>query len=181
MLTAREITTSDIPFIADYWLGASDKYLVSMGADPSKMPSREDWYSSLQRQIKTPYSEESSFGTIWLENEKAFGHCNINLIEFRNQAHMHLHVWNVENRRKGFGKQLVVESLKLFFEKFKLEKIVCEPYSENIAPHKTLEKIGFKFIKEYITIPGSINFEQSVKRWEITRERFKELAEWNHE
>ena len=33
----------------------------------------------------------------------------------------------------------------------------------------------FEFVKEYITIPGSITFEQSVKRWEMSRELFEKI------
>jgi len=42
----------------------------------------------------------------------------------------------------------------------------------NPAPHKTLEKAGFHLAKEYTTVPGSINFEQQVKQWLITRQAF---------
>jgi len=38
-----------------------------------------------------------------------------------------------------------------------------------------MEKLGFEFIKEYITVPGWINFEQSVKHWELTLEKFRKL------
>ena len=38
-----------------------------------------------------------------------------------------------------------------------------------------MEKLGFEFIKEYITVPGFINFEQPVKRWELTLQKFRQL------
>ena len=178
-LSAREIASSDIAHIASYWLSASDEYLIGMGADPSKMPTSTEWNDMLANQIATSYKEKNSFGTVWLDGEEPFGHCNINQIDFGNQASMHLHIWDSGNRKKGSGKKLVVESLKLFFEKFNLKKVICEPYSQNIAPHKTLEKLGFSFVKEYTTIPGSINFQQSVMQWEITLENFKEIYQWN--
>ena len=43
----------------------------------------------------------------------------------------------------------------------------------NPAPNKTLARVGFEFVKEYVTVPGSINFEQPVNRWEMTREKYK--------
>lgn len=35
----------------------------------------------------------------------------------------------------------------------------------NPAPNKTLKKAGFELVKEYVTTPGPINFEQPVKLW----------------
>jgi RimJ/RimL family protein N-acetyltransferase len=66
-------------------------------------------------------------------------------------------------------------TLPLFFERLQLKKLYCEPYALNSAPNKSLEKVGFEFIKEYITIPGSLNFEQPVKRWELSYEKFQLL------
>ena len=77
-----------------------------------------------------------------------------------------------DTRKKGMGAQLLEMTIKLFFENLKLKKLCCEPYALNPAPNKTLEKVGFSFVKEYITVPGSINFEQPVKRWEMTREAY---------
>jgi hypothetical protein len=51
--------------------------------------------------------------------------------------------------------------------------LYCEPYALNPAPNKTLEKLGFKFLKTYTTIPGWINFEQEVNLWELKNNIFK--------
>ena len=65
-------------------------------------------------------------------------------------------------------------SLSYFFKHLKLQKVVCEPYALNDAPNKTLKKAGFNFIKEYTTIPGSLNFEQPVKQWSLLNTEFVE-------
>jgi hypothetical protein len=36
-------------------------------------------------------------------------------------------------------------------------------------------KAGFDFVKEYITVPGWLNFEQPVKRWELSLEKFEKM------
>ena len=81
---------------------------------------------------------------------------------------MHLHIWKNNFREKGIGTELVKLTIPYFFEKLKLKRLLCEPYSKNPSPHKTIEKVGFRFVKEYITTPGWINFEQPVKQWMIT-------------
>jgi RimJ/RimL family protein N-acetyltransferase len=104
------------------------------------------------------------------------GHCNTNPTFFGNDAYMHLHLWNTDARQKGAGTTLVKMTLPYFFEKLQLKKLYSEPYALNPAPNKTLEKVGFELIKEYITTPGTINFEQPVKRWELSYERYKALS-----
>ena len=63
-------------------------------------------------------------------------------------------------------------TIPCYFKNLQLKKLICEPYALNPAPHKTLEKLGFQFEKEYVTVPGSINFEQPVKRWVLSFESY---------
>lgn len=44
-----------------------------------------------------------------------------------------------------------------------LTKADCEPYALNPVSNKTVEKVGFTFIKQHISAPGSLNFEQLTK------------------
>lgn len=166
-LTVREIKESDIELIIQYWLTASDDYLTALGVDLDKIPSKADWQRMLASQIALPYQEKQSYCTIWELNDKPIGHSNVNKIIFGKDAFMHLHIWHAEERKMGLGVAFIKRSLPFFFKNLQLKKIYCEPYAVNEAPNKTLAKAGFHFIKEYTTVPGSINFEQPVKLWEI--------------
>ena len=110
-----------------------------------------------------------------LIDHEPVGHSNVNKIKFAEEAYMHLHVWKTNIRKKGYGVQLVKKSLPYFFKNLQLNKILCEPYALNPAPNKVLEKTGFSFVREYITTPGWINYEQPVKRWELTLYDFNKL------
>lgn len=173
LLSVREIKQSNIELITQYWLTADPAFLTGMGVDLSKMPSKEEWIKMLSEQLTKPYPEKKSYCTIWQVDNKAIGHCNVNKIKFGEDAYMHLHVWNNEFRKKGMGTELVKMSLPYFFENLKLKKIFSEPYALNLAPNKTLERAGFTFVKEYITTPGFLNFEQPVKCWELIYEQYK--------
>ncbi|HEX6847499.1 MAG TPA: GNAT family protein [Chitinophagaceae bacterium] len=174
-LSVREIQHSDIQPLSDYWFNATPDYLVAMGVGLSKMPTREQWKDMLQEQLSQSYEEKKSYCIIWLLNNEPVGHSNVNRIIFGEEAYMHLHIWEAANRTKGLGLEFVKMSLPFFFQNMKLKKICCEPYALNPAPNKTMEKLGFEFIKEYITVPGFINFEQPVKHWELTYEKFRHL------
>jgi len=166
-LTVREINETDIALIIQYWLTASDDYLMAMGVDLAKMPAVSDWQRMLASQILLPYREKQSYCTIWELDDKPIGHCNVNKIIYGEEASMHLHIWYAEERKMGLGVAFIKRSLPFFFNNLQLKKIYSEPYAINEAPNRTLAKAGFHFIKEYVTVPGSINFEQPVKRWEI--------------
>ncbi|WP_452602235.1 GNAT family N-acetyltransferase [Pontimicrobium sp. MEBiC06410] len=170
-LSVRPIQHKDIAALANYWLKSSDEHLIKMGVDLSKLPSREDLVSMLNSQLDTPIENKKSFALIWLLNGKAIGHCNVNQIEFNKQAFMHLHLWEQQTRHKGLGTQLVKLSIPIFFKALHLQQLFCEPYALNPAPNKTLERIGFSFVKEHVCIPGYLNFEQPVKRWVFNKEK----------
>ena len=173
VLSVREIEDQDIAPICDYWFKSDPAFLTGMGVDLDKMHSREEFEAMLQTQIVTPYEQKKSFATIWCIDGKAIGHCNIGNIKFGDNAFMHLHMWNDTTRKRGLGAELVKLSLPFFFNIFQLKILYCEPNALNAAPNKTLEKIGFEFVKEYLTTPGMINFEQMVKSWKLSREKFE--------
>ncbi len=174
-LSVRPLQAQDIDCIADYWLNAEPTFLLGMGVDLSKMPSREQWHAALNKQLNTPMREKQSFATIWEVNGEAIGHCNINDIIVGEQAFMHLHLWRSDLRQQGTGVALVRMSLRYFFENFELKRVLCEPSAYNPAPNKTLPKVGFTFVKSYVTTPSWLTSEQMVNQWEMRYEQFKTL------
>ena len=175
ILSVREIQEDDIHLITRYWLDADETFLSGMGADISLLPSEAEWKTMLLRQVQTPIEEKQSYCIIWQVNGEPVGHSNVNKIIFGKEAYMHLHIWNDKGRQKGYGTTFVKKTLPYFFTRLELEMLYCEPYALNPAPNKTLEKLGFRFEKEYITIPGSINFEQPVKRWVLSRQEWEAM------
>lgn len=175
MISIREITLPDIPHLLDYWFKSDHDFLVGMGVDVSKLPDREAFGKMLENQVHAGYKEKKAYALIWLIDGQPAGHSNLNPIVFGDHAWMHLHMWQSENRRKGLGEQFIRLCLPVYFRNFNLQTLYCEPYALNPAPHKVIERTGFVFEKEYITVPGSINFEQPVKRWVMTRQHLEEL------
>lgn len=178
-LSVREMEKSDIELIVDYFIDADVAFLKGMGANKSKLPKRNDWIDKLNREFEKPNEEKEFYYIIWLIDGQASGHSNINKIEFGKEATMHLHLWNSQKRKKGLGLEFLKKTIPYYFKYFQLEKLVCEPYAKNTAPSIIVKKVGFEFIKEYETIPGWINFHQSVKRYELTQNQFKKIKKLN--
>lgn len=175
VVLVREIQATDIDYLAAYWFNATPEHFRKMGANKEKLPKKSVFKQMLAAQINAPLKEKQSYALVWEINGKQMGHSNINNIVFGAEATMHLHIWNPDYRMKGIGTELVKKSLPFYFKAMQLKKLICEPYALNKAPNKTLEKAGFSFIKKYTTIPGSINFEQQVNRWELTKEQFNSV------
>ena len=174
-LSIREINNDDIPLIIDYFINADEMFLKAMGAIKSKLPSKKDWLKKLYQEIEKPNSTKEFYYVIWLLNSKPVGHSNINNIIYNKEATMHLHLWQPVKRKKGIGTEFVKMSIPYYFKNFKLKKLICEPYTQNIAPNKVLQKVGFNLIKKYETIPGWINFKQLVNRYEMSFDKFETL------
>jgi RimJ/RimL family protein N-acetyltransferase len=167
-LSVREIQQQDIDLLVRYWLQSDGAFLTAMGVDLTKIPSEENLRVMLSQQLDQRNQEKQSYCIIWEIDGEPCGHSNINRIIFGEEAYMHLHLWNAVSRQKGSGLALVKMTLPYYFENFHLKMLYCEPYALNPAPNKTLPKAGFRFVKEYVTIPGYLNFEQPVKRWELS-------------
>jgi RimJ/RimL family protein N-acetyltransferase len=174
-LSVRELKETDIDLIAGYWVESDGAFLHSMGVDLEKLPTRKQLSQTLLAQINIPLEQRRSYCIIWEVDGEPVGHCNTNPTIFGKEAFMHLHLWNAAVRKKGLGTMLLKMSLPYFFEKLKLKRLFSEPYALNEAPNKALHKIGFELVKEYTTIPGSLNFEQPVKRWELPLEKYLQL------
>lgn len=176
VITVREIQLKDVDLVIDYWLNSDSNHLIGMGVDLNKLPTRDQLNCMLTEQVNCDLLDKKSYALIWELDEQPVGHSNVNNIDYGNQATMHLHLWKSINRKKGIGTELVKKSLPFYFEKLKIKKLICEPYALNPAPNKTLQKVGFEFIKKHITIPGTLNFEQEVNRWELTKEAYKKIV-----
>ena len=171
-LSVRELQASDIDLIAQYWADADSSFLRSIGVELSKVPAREAFTQTLTTQLNLPLVEKKSFCIIWLLDGKPVGHCNTNPTVFGEYAYMHLHIWNSISRKIGLGEKFIQLTLPYFFENLKLKTLYAEPYALNPAANKALNKVGFEYLRQYVTTPGALNFQQPVKRWELTKEQY---------
>ncbi|MBS1917347.1 MAG: GNAT family N-acetyltransferase [Bacteroidetes bacterium] len=175
MYSVRQLQESDFEKIADYFLDADEDFLLGMGVDSSKLPTKNEWIQILAEDFSKPYEQKKFFYIIWQFDHQPVGHSNINKIIFGEEAFMHLHLWENSSRKSGAGVELLTMTLPFYFSIFRLKNLYCEPSASNPAPNKTLQKLGFDFIMQYDTTPGWLNFHQTVNRWCMPLEKFKAL------
>jgi hypothetical protein len=80
-LAVRELGVNDIQLVCDYWMNASDEYLLAMGVELSNMPTESELTSMLKTELARPISERKTYALIWTENNIPIGHSNVNKIE----------------------------------------------------------------------------------------------------
>ncbi len=78
---------------------------------------------------------------------------------------MHLHVVDPQRRRSAIGSACVRSTVELYFDVLRLKRLFCEPNAFNVTPNRTLQLVGFRYVKTYMTVPGPLNFHQAVTRW----------------
>jgi RimJ/RimL family protein N-acetyltransferase len=160
----------DYERVVDYFLTADDDLLRGMGVARCKLPAREQWVERLASDLERYDREKRTFYVAWMYNGEPVGHSNINGIQFGDQAHMHLHIWKPDLRHAGLGFEFLKKSACIYFDRFELRKLICEPWAGNAAPNRCLRKVGFKFVRCYRTVPSPINLELEANRYELTLE-----------
>ena len=139
-----------------------------MGIDKSKLPEKAAWENLLRKEFEKTKRAKNFFYLEWFLDDELIGHSNINDITFGESAKVHLHIWAENLRQKGLGQFFFKESISMFCDAFELKQLICEPSAKNPAPNRVFKRLGIKPEKEYLTTPGWINFEQLVKRYEIS-------------
>jgi len=168
-LTVREMMSSEVDIVIDYFLNSTPEHLEMLGVDPTRLPAAEPWRERLRRECELPIDRRAAVLVLWLADDQPVGFSTLEKIVFGEQANMHLHVIEPERRNGGIGAECVRRSVDLYFDRLKLKRLFCEPHAFNVAPNRTLQKAGFKYLKTHKTVPGPFNFHQAVNRWAIER------------
>ena len=172
-LTVREMKLSEVDIRIDYFHNATNEYLDLLGVDPNKLPSKAKWRQAFEADFALPIHKKSALHLLWLNNDLPIGMSSVDTILFGENANMHLHILQAGKRNTGFGTSCVIKSAQIYFERLNLQRLYCQPNAFNIAPNRTLQKVGFKYVKTYMTIPGAINTHQAITQWVLTKEDMK--------
>jgi RimJ/RimL family protein N-acetyltransferase len=169
VLTVREMLESETDLIIEYFLNSTPEHLEMLGVDPTRLPAHENWRERFRREYALPVAQRAVTIVIWLSDDQPIGFSSADKIRRGEQANMHLHVVDSERRHRGVGAECVRRSIDIYFETLQLKRLFCEPNAFNVAPNRTLQKAGFKYLKTHMTVPGPFNFHQAVNRWVLER------------
>jgi RimJ/RimL family protein N-acetyltransferase len=169
----QEMALQEVDIVIDYFHDASPEHLELLGVDPTRLPPASVWRERYAREYAKPIEQRATLLVIWKSADQPIGFSSADKIVFGSQANMHLHVLKPEDRNSGFGTACVAQTAELYFDMLKLERLFCEPNAFNVAPNRTLQRVGFRYVKTHNTVPGPLNFHQAVTRWVLERQQIK--------
>lgn len=149
----------------DYFHDASDEHLRMLGVDRVLLPARTAWAKWYRDDYARPIRERENYTLIWELDGEVVGFSSTDHITFGEQAFMHLHLLDPARRRSGLGTQFVRESAAIYFRALELRRLYCQPNALNIAPNRTLQRAGFRYVLSEHSRPSAINCPQIVTRW----------------
>lgn len=170
-ITVREMRLDEVGAVIDYFHGATPEHLELLGVDPTRLPIRAQWQQVYEHDYALPREQRRSLLVLWQLDGENLGFSSADKIRYGESAYMHLHVFDDGSRRSGHGAACVRKSVEIYFDQLKLERLFCEPNAFNVAPNRTLQRAGFRYVKTHMTVPGPLNFHQAVTQWVIERHR----------
>jgi RimJ/RimL family protein N-acetyltransferase len=168
-VVVRPMRLSEVGARIDYFHGASDEYLEMLGVQRSRLPARDDWLAAYEREFALPIAERSSYILAWELDGELVGFSTADPFTFGDEAFMHLHIRAPELRHAGLGVEFVRRSADAYFETLQLRRLLCQPNAFNVAPNRTLQAAGFRYVCTEVCRPHPINFEQPITRWVLER------------
>jgi RimJ/RimL family protein N-acetyltransferase len=116
-----------------------------------------------------PIRERVNYSLVWELDREVVGFSSVDRIDFGNEAFMHLHILNPAERQEGLGATFVRKSTAIYFRVLELERIFSEPNAFNVAPNRTLQRAGFRYLCTHEAQPSPINLWQVTTRWVLDR------------
>jgi RimJ/RimL family protein N-acetyltransferase len=163
------MTLQETARIIEYFHSATPEHLEILGVDPTRLPPATQWRRLYEQMFDQPVEQRNSFLVSWFHDDQFVGFSTADKISLGQHANMHLHIAAPSLRKQGIGTECVRQSAQLYFETLRLRQLFCEPNAFNVAPNRTLQKAGFKYVKTHMTVPGPLNFHQAVNRWVMDR------------
>jgi RimJ/RimL family protein N-acetyltransferase len=168
-LTVREMELAEVAVRIDYFHNATDDHLRTLGVDRALLPSRAAWHEFYELDYARPIRDRVSYSLLWEFADEIVGFSSVDQTRFGTDAFMHLHILNPTQRRGGMGAQFVQKSAATYFRVLELRQLFCQPNAFNVAPNRTLQRAGFRYVCTKHMTPSPINSPQAVTRWVLDR------------
>lgn len=164
-VSIRPMEPADFAARVAYFHDATDDYLAMLGVDRARLPDRDEWQASFVANLSLPIEERSEYGVVWELGGVPVGFSTADRIRYGDEAHMHLHIVDPERRAVGLGAQLVRLTAAHYCAVFRLDRLYCEPNAFNVAPNRTLQRAGFRYMRSRECRPAPINTYQTTTIW----------------
>jgi RimJ/RimL family protein N-acetyltransferase len=154
--TLRDLEIRDIEAIVSYWHDSPTEYLESVGADTSKVKTREDTARAFRQSIKGVRERFGRATLIVSQGERVIGYTNINY-KADAVAYAHVHLIAPELRGTGLAAQLFRLAVSVFLTEFPTRELRFQANTKNQRVNRYLQKMGLTPCKtEYLDDPDGM-------------------------
>jgi RimJ/RimL family protein N-acetyltransferase len=169
-LTVRPLASEDFDGFIAYFTRSSKADAERMGLAIDRVPPAARMRSDLELMIATPVDRLRSFVLAWCVDGKTIGHSSLKDIVPGDIGSIHLHMWRADLRGKGYGPRLFCLSALDFYERFNLNRIICEPKADNPMANRMLKKVGFPLVLTHVAAGSELSVVCELNRYEILRD-----------
>src|SRR5262245_21022318 len=169
-LTVRPLAGEDFDGFIAYFTQVSKVDAERMGLAIDKVPSPAQLRSGLEAMIATPVDRQRSFVLAWCIDGRTIGHSSLKDILAGLFGRIHLPRCRADLRGRGYGPRLFCLSALDFYERFNLNRIICEPKADNPMANRMLQRIGFPLILTHVAAGSELSVVCELNRYEILRD-----------
>ena len=170
-LSFREANESDSEAQLQYFENSTDEFLRGLGVDPKVIRSKPRPNSDrLKANLKLPNAERSHYSLAMENDGQVFGIVHFHNHEFGKLGELHVHIFNLENRHRGYASKLFSEVVPHIYDIYRPEILFCTPSASNIPINKFLQKQGLEIVSSYTTPAAGILLERLANRYEMSPE-----------
>lgn len=170
MLSIRPMQIADTHHIARYFCENSPDFYSRLGINPAKVPGYAPYQAALSALVGVPAEKAKAFYAIWLIDGEPVGHSSLKDIVYGKFGSQHLHMWKEVVRGKGSGGKLFCLSTLDFYERFRCQKIICEPSAKNPLPNRMLQKVGFPLLGSRVAASSDISDVVELNTYDIRKD-----------
>jgi RimJ/RimL family protein N-acetyltransferase len=168
LVSIRELSTAEVPFILDYWLNSPPGYLESIGVDPAKLPPRAEFERSLREKCEWPVAKRGVLVIIY--RGQAVGFHTLHPIAEGDYGIFHAHLWDESVRDRGIATVSYVKACHIFLNRFGLKRILFKTPIQNKGSIRVKEKLGIRYLHEERVSFGIVKDATLAKVFELTRD-----------
>ena len=177
LVTVRDLSESDIPFILKYWFDSPDGFIEAMGVDRRKMPKKSEMEVNLKKKILDnfghPHSRLNSLVITF--NEMPIGYHSVFPLVEGDYGIFHAHIWDPGYRKRGIALQSYPKACRVFIKRFNLNRILFKTPVQNTGAIRVKEKLGIRLIGEEVISYGIIKEDTLAKVFELTSDELSNL------
>ncbi len=165
----RGVEASDLPALVAYWHDRGPDFLRSLGADPDKLPQREETARRFLGSIPRP-GENQERATFIVEDDRRqpIAYTNINFSSSE-EGVIHFHVLRPGPLGKAVAYLLFPEMVRIYFECFPLRRIVMQTSPANRNINRFLQRFGLEPQLRHLAKPDGMARPGDFNVYEIER------------